>query len=103
MTRLWLGRPGAQRKSDLMPRTKQQIETIETTAAHIMSSAAFELGLSDVRRGIPFDWRNGAWEYERGRLFGHIAPLDMAVRIGGKLNPKAVALLEAAIERKLVV
>jgi hypothetical protein len=84
-------------------RTKQQVPTHRTTAVRIMSSATFELGLSDVRRGIPFDWRNNEWEYERGRLFGHIAPLDMPLRIGGKLNPKAVALYDAASSRRLIV
>jgi hypothetical protein len=84
-------------------RTKEQIETRGITSVRIMSSPAFELGLSDVRRGIPFDWRNGEWSYERGRLFGHIAPLDMPLRIGGEINPKAVALLDAALNRKLVI
>ena len=69
-----------------------------------MASPAFELGLNDVRRGIPFDWRINEWEYERGRLFGHIAPPDMPLRIGGgRLNPKALALCDAAIKRKLVI
>jgi hypothetical protein len=68
-----------------------------------MSSPDFEMGLSDVRRGIPFDWRNDEWSYERGRLFGHFAPLNMPLRIGGKINPKAVALLDAALNRKLFI
>jgi hypothetical protein len=83
--------------------TKQQVSTIRATAAEIMSSPAFELGLNDVRRGVPFDWRSGDWEYERGRQFGFVAPLDMPLRIGRKLNPKAVALAEAAFRRKLIV
>ena len=64
----------------------------------------FERGLNEARKGEPFDWRvEDAWEYERGRLFGHIAPVDMPLRIGGKLNPKAVALCGAALARKLII
>jgi hypothetical protein len=60
---------------------------------------------------VPFDWTaglerdpsNGQWDYERGRLFAHIAPLNMPLKIGGKLNPKAIALCNAAFDRKLVL
>jgi hypothetical protein len=64
----------------------EQIHTIGVPITRIMSEAAFEIGLNDVRRGIPFDWRIGEWGYERGRLFGCIAPLDMPLRIGGRLR-----------------
>jgi len=80
-----------------------QISTMPVTAEEIMSSSAFKLGLSDVRRGVPIDWRNGSWDYERGRLFGHIAPLNMPLRIGGTLNPKAVRLFDAAYNRRLII
>ena len=80
-----------------------QVPTRRVTIATIMSSPEFQLGLDDVRRGIPFDWRVTHWGYERGRLFGHIAPPDMPLWIGRKLNPKAVALCEAAFNRKLVL
>jgi hypothetical protein len=68
-----------------------------------MASPAFELGLNDARKGVPFDWRNGEWNYERGRLFAHIAPLSMPLRIGGKLNPKAVTLYTAASARSFII
>ena len=90
-------------------RKRAQVPTIRVTTARIMSSAAFELGLSDARRGIPFDWRvggadiNAAWDYERGRSFAGLAPLNMPLRIGGKLNTKAVALYDAASNRKLII
>jgi hypothetical protein len=42
------------------------------------------------------------WAYDRGRLFGAIAPLTMELRNGKALNPKAVALCEAAIARGLI-
>ena len=81
----------------------EQVPTTLITTRALMASPDFEIGLSDVRRGIPFDWRDGSWDYERGRLFGHIAPLNMPLRIGGRLNPKAVALCEAASNRRLIV
>jgi hypothetical protein len=81
----------------------EQIPTTPITTKAIMASPDFEIGLSDARRGIPFDWRNGSWSYERGRLFGHIAPLNMPLRIDSKLNPKAVALCDAALRRKLIL
>ena len=72
-----------------------------------MSSPEFKRGLDDARKGRPFDWRvggwDGAWDYERGRQFAFIAPLDWPLRIGGRLNPKAVALYAAASKRKLVL
>jgi hypothetical protein len=68
-----------------------------------MGSPWFERGLCDARAGIAFDWRIDSWEYERGRLFAHIAPLNMPLRIGRKLNPKAVALFDAAFDRRLIV
>jgi hypothetical protein len=78
--------------------------------AWIMGSAAFARGFDEARSGVPFDWRVGgddinasaAWGYERGRLFAHIAPQAMALRIDGKLNPKAVALCKAAFDRNLI-
>jgi hypothetical protein len=82
---------------------EEQIPTHGVTLESIMSAPDFGLGLSDVRRGIPFDWRNNTWGYERGRLFGHIAPLSMPLRIGRRLNPKAVSLCRAAFDRKLVL
>jgi hypothetical protein len=82
---------------------QKQVETEPATVGKIMSHPRFEAGLSDVRNGKPFDWRINCWEYERGRLFGFIAPTDMALKINGKLNPKAVKLCEAAFNRRFIV
>jgi hypothetical protein len=68
-----------------------------------MGSQEFARGLSDVRTGVPFDWRIDSWDYERGRLFGRIAPPTMPLRLGSKLSPKAIALLEAAVARRLII
>jgi hypothetical protein len=83
----------------------QQVPTTGITVERIMTSAAFGRGVADARKGVPFDWRitEDVWHYERGRLFGHIAPLNMPLWIGGQLNPKAVALYRAASERKLII
>jgi hypothetical protein len=91
-------------------RLVEQVPTIKTTTAMIMSAPEFKRGFDEVRGGVPFDWRVGSeydddtsWHYERGRLFGHIAPLNMPLRIGGRLNPKAVALCDAAFNRQLII
>jgi hypothetical protein len=73
-----------------------------------MRHPLFSRGLNEVRSGQPFDWRfggddtNAAWGYERGRLFGCIAPINMPLRVEGKLNPRAVALFSAASDRGLI-
>ena len=87
----------------------KQVPTRGVTTAKIMASRAFQRDLTDVRAGIGFDWRvggddvNDAWRYERGRAFGFVAPLNMPLHIGRELNPKAVALCEAAFNRRLIV
>jgi hypothetical protein len=89
----------------------RQVRTVGASLRSIMNSKEFARGFDDARKGIPFDWTaglerdtfNGQWNYERGRLFAHIAPLSMSLRIGGKLNPKAIALCNAAFARKLVI
>ncbi len=64
----------------------------------------FARGVADIRAGIPFDpdIDDEKWAYERGRLFGAIAPLWMQLFNGKELNPKAIALFDAAYERKFI-
>jgi hypothetical protein len=85
----------------------EQAPTVPASTQAIMSRPAFALGLDDIRNGKPFDppddHTNNTWAYERGRLFGAIAPLNMPPRIRGKLNPQAVRLCEAAFARRLVI
>ena len=83
-------------------RRKQADTTLVSTHA-IVAHSDFARGLDEVRRGVPFNPDNDSWEYERGRCFGFIAPLNMPLRIGGKLNPKALKLAEAAFSRKLLI
>ena len=90
----------------------EQVRTKQVSISKIMASPFFRRGLEDARSGKPFDWciggdvssgANDSWSYERGRLFGHIAPLDMPLRIENTLNPRAIALCKLAFERKLIV
>jgi hypothetical protein len=81
---------------------RPQADTFPVTTRRILTSVQFARGLDEVRRGLPFNPDNDDWNYERGRHFGRIAPLDMPLRIGSRLNPKALALAEAAFDRKLL-
>jgi hypothetical protein len=75
-----------------------------TTA--IMRHPNFARGLDDIRAGCPFadHVADDYWAYERGRLFGAIAPLSMPLFLSGKkLNPKAVRLFDVAADRKLII
>jgi hypothetical protein len=85
-----------------MPRA--QYSKARTTTSAIMRRPHFARGLADIRAGRPFDTRleDDYWAYERGRLFGAIAPLSMPLFNGKSLNPKAVALCDAAFDRKLI-
>jgi len=80
-----------------------QFPTKSTTALAIMRSPGFKLGFQDARNGVPFDWLNNDWNYERGRMFAHIAPLNMPLIKSGKLNPIALSLLEVSVKRSLVI
>jgi hypothetical protein len=86
-----------------------QVRTRAATAEQIMRSGSFARGVADRRSGRSpqFDREDGnghsQWAYERGRLWASIAPRDMPLRIGGKLNPKAVALFDVAYGRGLIL
>jgi len=66
----------------------------------IMLHPHFARGLDDIRAGRSFadDVHDNYWAYERGRLFGAIAPSSMPLFDGKRLNPKAVRLFIAARE-----
>ena len=82
---------------------RRQARTRRVTICAIVASREFARGVAEVRKGLPFNPDNDAWNYERGRCFGFIAPLDMPLRIGRALNPKALKLAEAAFDRKLLI
>jgi hypothetical protein len=88
--------------------TAEQQEQTPTTGCsikEIMGHPHFARGLDDIRSGQPFgDHIDDAfWSYERGRQFGALAPLQMPLFIGRKLNPKAVMLFRAAMYRGLIL
>jgi hypothetical protein len=79
-----------------------------------MSSPEFMIGFAHVRAGKRFDYWIGlkptvkndrrsvagrAWDYERGRIFGCLAPRSMTLTINGRLNPAAVALFDDCYRR----
>lgn len=68
-----------------------------------MRSPMFAFGLDAIRSGRPFDADIDDWSYDRGRLFGAIAPFTMPLRIEDKINPKAVRLYEAAAKRGYLI
>jgi hypothetical protein len=84
---------------------QEQVETSACSAEAIMSHKNFARGLGDIRAGRPFAGHvdDQFWAYERGRLLGAIAPLSMPLFIHGRLNPKAVLLLRAAMNRGLIL
>jgi hypothetical protein len=86
-----------------MSRPRKQVRTHLVSTYSIVASREFARGLDEVRNGLPFNADNGDWDYERGRCFGFIAPLDLPLRIGRKLNPKALKLAEAAFDRRLLI
>jgi hypothetical protein len=86
-----------------MSKVPKQAATYSVTIDEIVGSRAFARGFDEVRRGEPLNPDNGDWNYYRGRHFGFIAPLSMKLRIGRRLNPKAVELADAAFKRQLLV
>lgn len=81
-----------------------QVATRPVTIHRIMRDPNFARGLDEVRSARSFDWRVDDWQYERGRLFGCIAPLGMPLFVAtGKLNPKAMALYIAADQRGFII
>jgi len=82
---------------------RKQARTRPVSIRTIVASREFARGLDEVRNGLPFNPDVDSWDYERGRCFGFIAPLDMPLRIGNALNRKALKLAEAAFFRKLLI
>jgi hypothetical protein len=64
----------------------------------IMCSEAFSRGVSDVRAGRPpqFDdpREEDHWAYERGRIWAVLAPPDMPLFIGKRVNKKALRIFD---------
>jgi hypothetical protein len=86
-----------------MSRARKQVRTRRVSVRNIVRCPEFALGLDEVRKGLPFNPDIDSWEYERGRCFGFIAPLDMPLRKGRALNPEALKLAETAFARRLII
>jgi hypothetical protein len=92
--------PAAQ---DLRSPVRKQANSYCASVRNIVASHEFARGLAEVRNNLPFNADNDDWDYERGRCFGFITPLDMPLRIGTRLNPKVLKLAEVAFSRKLLI
>jgi hypothetical protein len=86
-----------------MSSDEQQVHTRLVSIESIMRTREFARGFAETRNGVRFDWRVDSWDYERGRHFGYIAPKDMPLGIGSKLNPKAITLCRMAFRRKILI
>ena len=75
---------------------RDQVFTVPTTIEAIMRQPTFALGVDDARAGRPYHadydrWNaNGQWDYERGRCWARLAPRDLRLKIGRKVNPEAI-------------
>jgi hypothetical protein len=81
----------------------KQAETKATSIKTIMRDPWFQYGLDEIRGGKAFNPESDQWGYERGRLFGALAPLNMPLKIDGKINPQALLLCERAFERRYII
>jgi len=84
---------------------RRQVPTRNTTTQAIMRRPEFALGVDSIRNGEApdFDYPDAYWSYERGRLWARVAPRSLPLRINGKLNPKAIALFDAASKRGYII
>jgi hypothetical protein len=77
-------------------REAEQVPTTGVTAEWIMKQRTFGFGVADTRAGLPpradFDcWDGDAqWSYERGRVWGLLAPRNVQVRRAGKVTREAL-------------
>ena len=74
-----------------------------STFPSIMRDPEFRRGFEEARRGAAFDWRIDDWGYGRGRLFAHIAPLNMTLFDGARPKQKALALLRLSFLTKFII
>jgi hypothetical protein len=86
-------------------KARDQVFTAKCPTEHVMRHRNFALGLADIRGGVAFNdmIEDDYWAYERGRLFGCLAPKSMPLFVGGKLNRKAVVLFDLASDRGLIL
>jgi hypothetical protein len=77
---------------------REQVDTVRCSAAVIVGSPYFAIGVADLRAGAPprFDeMQDEFWGYERGRQWAVFAPITMDPH-----SPMAILLFEAAEQRE---
>jgi hypothetical protein len=82
-------------------REREQIDTVRCSAALIVDSPYFAIGVADLRAGARprFDeMQDGYWGYERGRQWAVLASITMDPH-----SPMAIRLLEAAEQRGWII
>jgi hypothetical protein len=113
-------RTAIKKRAPAFDREQKQVETVRVSAADIMATPEFRRGVDDVRAGRPMPCNgldgiklmmpinaghdssdmnnpiNRAWNYERGRQFGILAPrcLNVIMPRAKRLNPKALRLYQ---------
>jgi hypothetical protein len=78
-------------------RDREQVDTVGCSAAVIVDSPYFAIGVADLRAGAPprFDeMQDEYWAYERGRQWAVLAPITMDPH-----SALAVRLFEAVEQR----
>jgi hypothetical protein len=80
---------------------REQVDTVRCSAAVIVNSPYFAVGVADLRAGAPprFDeMQDEYWSYERGRQWAVLAPITMDPH-----SPMAIRLFEAAQQRGWII
>ena len=78
-------------------RDREKVNTLNCSAADIVYSPHFAIGVADLRAGAPprFDeMQDEYWAYERGRQWAVLAPINMEPH-----GLRAIRLFEAAANR----
>jgi hypothetical protein len=82
-------------------RDREQVDTVKCSAADIVYSPYFAIGVADLRAGTPprFDELQDDYSsYERGRQWAVLAPITMDPH-----SPMAIRLFEAAEQRGWII
>ncbi len=85
-------------------KAREQIATTRCSPVEVMQHPNFARGLADIRAGRAFadTVEDNLWSYERGRLFGAIAPRSMPLFEGRHISLQALRLFAAAVDRGLI-
>jgi hypothetical protein len=77
---------------------REQVDTRLVSAAEIVGSPRFAIGVADLRTGVPPRFDDDCWAYERGRLWAVLAPPTMDPR-----SSLGIQLFEAAAKRRWII